>query len=159
MKPIRPVTAALIMSALATVYLLWQPTAVRPAPPRPPKAASVPALTPRYTARDLLGTSLLLQALQVQRLEALATTGDEERTLLETSLALAQREFEEFMTDATRGNRVRLAEVQARSVELRQLSAELRERRAAHEVVALAVLTPEQRAALSRRPATTGGGR
>jgi Spy/CpxP family protein refolding chaperone len=159
MKPIRPVAAVLIMSVLAAVYLLWQQAPARPAPPRPPKAARAPALAPRYTARDLLATSLALQSLQVRRLEALARTWDEERRPLERSLAMAQGEFEEFMADATRGNRVRLDDVQARSVELRQLSAELREARAAHEVAAVAVLTPEQRAALSRRPATTGGGR
>ena len=159
MKPIRPVAAVLIMSVLATVYLLWQQAPARPAPPRPPKTASVPALAPRYTARDLLATSLALQSLQVRRLEALARTWDEERKPLERSLAMAQGEFEEFMADATRGNRVRLDDVQARSVELRQLSTELREARAAHEVAAVAVLTPEQRAALSRRPAATGGGR
>ena len=159
MKPIGPVAAALIMSVLATVYLAWQQPPARPGPPRPPKAASVPAPAPCYTARDLLATSLALQSPQVRRLEALAKTWDEERKPLERSLAMAQGEFEEFMADATRGNRVRLHDVQAQSVELRQRSAELRERRAAHEVAALAVLTPEQRAAVSRRPATTGGGR
>ena len=159
MKPIRPVAAALIMSVLVMVYVLWQQAPARPAPPRPPKAAGVPALGPRYTARDLLGTSLALQSLQVRRLEDLATTWDEERKPLEKSLAMAQRDFEEFMADATRGNRVRLDDVQTRSVELRQLSAELREARAAHEVAALAVLTPEQRDTLSRRLAATGGGR
>lgn len=159
MKAISPVAAALIMATLVMGYVLWQQTPTHLPPPRPPKTTSVPSLASRYTARDILATPLALEPPQRRQLEALDKAWEQERKPLEAALTAAQAEFQEFMTEATRRNRARLEDIQARSVEIRQLSAELRDRRASYEAAVLAVLTAEQRAALPRPPAIVGGTR
>jgi Spy/CpxP family protein refolding chaperone len=158
MTSLRPVVVMLILAGLAVGGVALQRAPARPAPPRPAAGAvAAPAATPRYTARDLLATPVALEPAQRRRLERLDTAWDREIEPLDAAIAASRTEFEAFMAEAAQRNGASLAEIQARSADVRELSAQLRERRAAHEAAALELLTPEQRAALPVPRMSVGG--
>ncbi len=135
----------------------------RPAPPRPPaRDAHVPArLVLPPTAEESLGRAeaLRLRSGQATRLRTLADAWREELERLEAALQAASAEFDQFAAGARRGGGASVPELQRRSADLQALSAELRERRAAHSLRAVEILTDAQRELLRREPVHSVGGR
>jgi hypothetical protein len=126
----------------------------RPAPPRPPaRAAHTPArLVLPPTAEEILGRAEALQLgpEQATRLRALDREWRTETGQLEAAIQAASAEFEQFTAEAQKGGGASMPELQRRSADLRALSAELRERRAAHSLRAVEALTDTQRELLQR---------
>ena len=126
----------------------------RPAPPRPPaRDAHVPArLVLPPTAEEILGRAEALQLRpgQATRLRKLADEWRVETERLEAALQAASAEFDQFAAGARRGGGASVPELQRRSADLQALSAELRERRAAHSLRAVEILTDAQRELLRR---------
>ena len=159
MTRLRPIAVTLVLAVLVVGYVMLRQAPARSAPPRPVAERAVPLMagTSRYTARDLLAAPLALGPAQRKQLEGLAGAWDREAGPLDAAIAASRTEFEAFMAEAARRNGARLADIQAQSADLRELSAQLRERRAAHAAAALDVLTPGQRAALPVPPVPVGG--
>ena len=150
----RPVIAALALLIVAGAYFADQGRMNRPGPPRP--AASVPAVRPAGppvppAAREILDRRAVLdlRAEQIARLETLDQLWTREASGLEAMLRDAERQFSVFATEAQQQKGASLPEIQRRSAEFSQLSAELRERRRHHADVALGVLTERQRQRLA----------
>jgi len=135
----------------------------RPSLPRPAVHADArparPALPP--TAGEVLSRAEVLQLRpeQAARLRALERAWRADVESLEAALGAASAEFERFVADARRGGGASVPEIQRRSADLQALSAELRERRAAHSRQAVETLTDAQRDALRREPVNPVGGR
>jgi hypothetical protein len=144
--------AAVLMAALS-----WD--ALQPGPRRPAldvvKTTVPPGRpSPPPLARDVLASGVPLSASQRGELQALAMRWEQASAPLETAVRAASEEFDRFAAKTRAEGRTSLAEVQRRSAELRELSAELRARRQAQSDGALAVLTDGQR----RQVQTTAGG-
>ena len=147
------VVASVVM--LAVVAWLAAPPGVQRAPLRVARSAVPPVWpAPPPLARDVLASGLSLSAAQHRELEALASQWERESTALEAAVGAAAEEFDRFAAAAKAAGRTSLAEVQQRSAELRELSAELRAHRQVQVDGALAVLTDAQR----RQLQTTSGG-
>ena len=126
----------------------------RPAPARPPARAAhaPPRLVLPPTAEEILGRAEALQLgpEQATRLRALNREWRAETGQLEAAFQAVSAELEQFTTEARKGSGASMTELQRRSADLRALSAELRERRAAHSLRAVEVLTGVQRDLLQR---------
>ena len=96
---------------------------------------------------------------QAARLRTLDRAWRADVESLEAALRAASAEFEQFVAEARRGGGASVPELQRRSADLQALSAELRERRAAHSRQAVETLTDAQREALRREPVNAVGGR
>jgi hypothetical protein len=135
----------------------------RPAPPRPPaRDAGLPprpALPP--TAEEILGRAeaLRLRPEQAAWLRTLDRQWRVETGDLGVAIQAATAEFDQFAGEAQKGGGASVPELTRRSVDLRALSAELRERRAAHSRRAEETLTDVQRELLRREPVNSVGGR
>ena len=162
---LRSLTATLALVAVATAYVLLQSRSERPAPrlPAPALSAARPAALPAapHTAREILDRTVMLDLWghQLVRLEALDRLWRREISGLEAAIHEAERELSGFMKEA-QGSKgaTSIQEIQRRSLEFTQLSADLRERRQAHSEAALRVLADWQRHRLARsRPSVTEG--
>jgi len=143
------------VAMLAVVAWLASPPGAQRAPLRVASSAVPPVRpAPPPLARDVLASGLPLSAAQHRALVALATQWERESTTLEAAVGAAAEEFDRFAAAARAAGRTSLAEVQQRSAELRELSADLRAYRQAQGDGALAVLTDAQR----RQLQTTSGG-
>ena len=161
----RYLATTLALLAVAVGYGVSQRW-TEPPPPRPvrgPAAAARPALPPAPpAAREILDRAAgrALTPEQAARLEALDRQWIEEAAGLLSALEAARSEFSRFVaeTQATRGTGV--GEIQRRSAEYRELSADFRERRRLHGEAALGLLTDSQRRSLApaTSPDTRGGG-
>jgi hypothetical protein len=150
-----------VFMALALValgYRLFEARAMtRPGPAvvTAPRAAAVRPPGRRPIAREILAAGLELTAGQRRELESLARAWERDAAPLDLRVAGAQADFDAFMT--ARQGRVSVAELQERSLALRGVSAELRERRRAHTEASLNVLTIAQREALRGAARASGG--
>lgn len=158
MTPLRSVTLALVLAALVAGYTTWPARTPRPGPVVPPGPSGVRPPAPRHGARDLLAVRLQLTDAQRTALTRLAAEWAKESAAHEDSVRAAGAGFQAFMVQAKERGGAPLAEIQARSAELREASGTFRERRDAHGATALAVLTAGQRQVLTGA-ATTDGGR
>jgi hypothetical protein len=141
--------------AMLAVVAGWRPSRASSAPRFAwPGAPCRRSAGPAALARDVLASGLSLSAAQHRALVALATQWERESTALEAAVGAAAEEFDRFAASAKAAGRTSLAEVQQRSAELRELSAELRAHRQVQGDGALAVLTDAQR----RQLQTTSGG-
>jgi hypothetical protein len=96
---------------------------------------------------------------QTTRLRTLDRAWRADVASLGAALQAASAEFERFVAEARRGGGASVPELQRRSADLQALSAELRERRAAHSLQAIEILTEAQQDALRREPVSAVGGR
>jgi hypothetical protein len=157
---VRSLTAALALAIVAVAYFTYQARMERPGLPRPASSHSAarPAPLPpaQPTAREILDrrVTLDLRGDQIVRLKALDRLWVREVSGLEAMAHDAEREFSIFATEAQGNKGASLPEIQRRSAEFGQLSAELRERRHQHSDAALRVLAEwqRQRLAQSRQP-------
>jgi hypothetical protein len=150
-------TIAVAVAALAVGYSVWPAPVTRSRPIVPARTSEVPP-PPRYGARELLAAGLDLSTTQRTALMHLAAEWDEESTGLEDRIRAARVEFETFMETTKQRRGASVAEIQARSADLREMSGILRQRSEAHRAAALAVLTSDQRQRLGGGPQTTQGG-
>lgn len=157
MTPLRSVTVALVLAALAVGYTAWPARGPRPGPVVTTRTSGVRPPAPRYGARELLAARLELTSAQRAALTRLAADWDKESAALEDSVRAAGAEFEAFMVQAKERGGTPLAEIQARSAELREASGTFRERRDAYRATALAVLTADQRQVLTGAATIEGG--
>ncbi len=128
-------------------------TSTAPAAVPPPRDAG-------YGARDILARSTGLSARQRRALGDLAREWEREETVLDGRLRTAKAAFEQFMATAQQKGRISMAEIQSASADLRDISAELRERRTMHSDASMKVLTPAQREVMRRSaPVRSGGSR
>jgi hypothetical protein len=151
--------------ALIAVAVAWN-VVDRPASPRRAAraVAAVPASRPTpapKTAAELLAKreALALTVEQRARLGTLAERWAREANAREADLAAASEGFGRFMAETQQKGRARLDEIQGRSVEVQELTAAFRERRARHSEEAIGVLTERQRARLAADNAIPGGAR
>ena len=161
---VRSLAATLAVVLVAAAYFVFQARMERPGPPRPapalsaPRPAALPSAPP--TAREILDQAgtLDLRGEQIVRLNALDRLWTSELSGLQARVDAAEREFSVFASESRGAKRAGLAEIQRRSAEFGQLSAELRERRQHHSDAALGVLAEwqRQRLAQSRRPVIEG---
>ena len=161
---LRYLSATLALVAVATAYFVLQSRSERPAPRLPTtvlsaaRPAALPAAPP--TAREILDRDVVLdlEGEQRLRLEALDSVWTREVSSLEAAIHEAEREFTGFMKEAQGSRGASIQEMQRRSAEFSQLSAELRERRQRHSEAALRVLADwqRQRLARSRSPVIEG---
>jgi hypothetical protein len=156
---VRSLSAALALVIVAAAYFVFQARIERPGPPRPAPALSAArptALPPaRPTARDILDqrVTLDLRGDQIVQLKALDRLWTREISGLTAMIHEAEREFSIFASAAQGTRRASLPEIQRRSAEWSQLSAELRERRQHHSDAALRVLAEwQQRLTQSKAP-------
>jgi len=154
-------TLALLAIGLGFGLSQWR---ARPsALPKPPtRDARVPARPAHHpTAGEVLSRAeaLQLRPEQAARLRTLDRAWRTDVERLEAALRTASTEFEQFVAEARKGGGASVPEVQRRSADLQALSAELRERRAAHSRQAVETLTDAQRDALRREPVNAVGGR
>jgi hypothetical protein len=148
---------SIVVASVAMLAVAW--VASPPDPQRAPlrvARSAVPPVRPAPPplARDVLASGLPLSAAQHRELEALATQWERESTPLAAAVSAAADEFDRFAAAAKAAGRTSLAEVQQRSAELRELSAELWAHRQVQGDGALAVLTDAQR----RQLQTMSGG-
>jgi len=158
---VRALAAALALGIVAVAYFGYQSRMDRPGPSRPApslsaaRAAALPPAPP--IAAEILDQSMTLglRGDQVVRLKALDRLWRGEISGLTAMIHGAARDFSIFASKA-QGTKASLPEIQQRSAEFRQLSAELRERRQQHSNAALSVLDEwqRQRLASSRRADT-----
>ena len=159
----RYLTTTLALLAIGLGFGISQWHTRLPALPKPPardvRVPARPANPP--TAREVLSRTEVLQLRpeQAARLRALERAWRADVESLEAALGAASAEFERFVADARRGGGASVPEIQRRSADLQALSAELRERRAAHSRQAVETLTDAQRNALRREPVNPVGGR
>jgi len=149
---LRYLSTTVALLAVGLGYALIQGRGERPTP-RPAAqseavARPVPPPTAPPPAREILNrrAALSLTADQAARLEALDA---------------AAQELSRFMKEAQSAGGTSVQEIQRRSVEFRELSAALRERRRLHSEAAAHVLTESQRRQLAAATSTgtPGGGR
>jgi len=153
-------TLALLAIGLGFGLSQWhaRPAALPKPPARDVRVPARPAQPP--TAGEVLhrAEALQLRPEQVTRLRTLDRVWRADVESLEGALRAASAEFEEFVADARRGGGASVPELQRRSADLQALSAELRERRAAHSRKAVETLTDAQRDVLRREPMNAVGG-
>ena len=152
-----------VLGAALVIWAGWGPYHARPgltapAASRAPELTrpATPTLPP--TARDILegGALLDLKAEQRARLRALDARWAAESAAADTQLRATTDEFARFMEAARGAGRTNLADIQRRSAEISELSADMREERRRHADAAAAILTDWQRGRLgnvSRQPA------
>jgi hypothetical protein len=160
----RASAAAVAVAIIAAAFFGYEARLERPGAPRSASstsaatAASSPPIP--LTAHEVLEQRLTvgLRRMQIVRLEALDRQWTRERSALQARIHDAEREFSVFAGESRNGGRVGLAEIQERSSELRQLSAQLRKDRAHHADAVSRVLDEWQRERLirSRAQATEG---
>ena len=158
--PVRYLSTTVALVTVALAYVLLQSRGERPAPrlPAPALSAARPAPLPPAppTAREILDRAgiLDLRGDQLVRLEALDRLWKSEVSGLEAAIHGARRELSSFMKEVQGGRGASVQEIQRRSTEFSQLSAQLRQRRQHHAEAALYVLTDwqRQRLAQSRPP-------
>jgi hypothetical protein len=152
---VRSLAAAVGLATIAVAYFVYEGRIERPGPPRPApvlSAARPPAWPPAPpTATDILDqrVALDLRGDQIVRLKALDRLWTREVRGVTAMIHEAEREWAVFVSDAQGGKRASLPEIQRRSAEFGQLSAELRERRQHHSEAALRVLDDWQRPRLA----------
>jgi hypothetical protein len=164
---LRYLCMTLVLAAAGSGYALMKARPWRPGPNLPAQRAAaiqpVPQTPGMPTARQILdrGRALSLTEDQRARLAMLDRRWKEETAPLEAALGNAEQEFAGFMKEAQAGGRASLQEIQRQSVEFRELSAELRDRRRHHAEAAAQVLTETQRRAMSLpgSPQSSGGDR
>ena len=167
MRPrVRYLSTSLALLVVGLGYALTQGRVERPAPRIPARAeAARPAPLPPAlpTAGEILkrSTALSLTRGQVAPLRALEERWREESAELEAAVQKAERAFSQFVRDTQAGWKTNLQEIQRRSVEFRDRSAALRERRQIHAEMAARLLTETQRRALAQAPTShiPGGNR
>jgi hypothetical protein len=150
------VVATLALTALAALFITGQGLARRPGPSLERAAGTVSRPAPALpSARQIIerGRDLGLRPDQIARLEALDARWRREAHAVDAPLEAAARQLAAFMKEAQDRRGASLAELQRRSADYRELSAELRERRLRHAAETLAVLSPSQRPLLG--PMTT----
>ena len=158
----RYVTTTLLMIAVAAVAVALQGRDERPAlrlaAGQARATSRLPAPPPPLTATALLGlyAELALSHAQVGQLEDAARRWREETAGLEAAAERARAELARFVETA--GGRASVDELQRRSAEYRELSAELRSRRVRHAGAVHAMLTDTQRSTLARAPSPGRGG-
>jgi hypothetical protein len=105
------------------------------------------------------GADLSLTADQKSRLTALDEKWRKDSAPVETALKTPEQEFSQYMKEAQAEGKTNLQEIQRRSADYRDLSAELRELRQRHAEAAAQVLTESQQRtlALLTSPQTRGG--
>lgn len=158
---LRYVSTTLALVAVGLGYAVIQGRAARPAPrieARPVVAR--PLAPPLPTAREILdrGTDLALTNDQRARLEALDQQWKKEPAGVQVAVQEAERELTQFM-QAQASGKTSLQEIQRRSADYRELSAELRELRQRHAEAAAHILTESQQRTLVllTSPQTRGG--
>ncbi len=158
---LRYLSTTLALVAVGLGYAAIQGRATRPAPrieARPIVAR--PLASPLPTAREILdrGTDLALTNDQRARLEALDQQWKKESAGVQVGVQEAEREFTQFM-QAQASGKASLQEIQRRSADYRELSAELRELRRRHAEAAAVTLTESQQRTLVllASPHTRGG--
>jgi hypothetical protein len=167
--PTRYLVSMVGMLAVAAAYVAFQggppqpgPRLERPAPGV--RVARQPGAPPPriLTAREILDrrSELAVAPAQIARLETLDRQWKERNRDLDAALEAAQQEVSRYM-QAQAAGRTSLAELERRSADFRELSAELRERRRLHAEAAMEVLTePQRRHVLpATSPETLGEGR
>lgn len=159
MTPLRPAMLALVLAALVAGYTAWPAHAPRPGPVVTSGTSGVRPPAARHQAHELLVARLTLTSAQRAALTRLAADWAKESVAHENRVRAAGVEFEAFMVQAKEKGGASLAEIQARSTELREASGVFRERRNAHTAAALSVLTTGQRQALAGAATTEGGAR
>lgn len=158
-------TVALVAVGLGYALIQGRPEMPAPRPAAQPGAVvrPVPPAAAPPTAREILDrrAALSLTADQAARLEALDVEWRKEAAELEPAVEAASQEFSRFMKDAQSSGGASVQEIQRRSVEFRELSAALRDRRRLHGEAAAHVLTESQRQRLGvvASTGTLGGGR
>jgi hypothetical protein len=161
---VRALAAAVALATVAVASFVYQTRMDRRGPPRPAPSLSagrpvaLPSVPP--TARDILDQSvpLDLRGDQLVRLKALDRLWTREVSGLTAMIHEAEREFSVFAAEAQGIRKVSLPEIQRRSAEFSELSAELRVRRQHHSEAALRVLDDwqRQRVVPSRTPFAEG---
>ena len=145
-----------MLAAALVIWASWGPFHAGPGL-KGPAVSRTPVLTrpampaPPPTAREILdrGALLDLRAEQRTRLRALDARWAPESAAADARLRVATDEFARFMEDARGAGRANLADIQRRSAEISELSAEMREHRRRHADAAAAILTDWQRGRLS----------
>ena len=154
-------TLALLAIGLGFGLSQWRarPSALPKPPARDARVAARPAHP--LTAGEVLSRAeaLQLRPEQAARLRTLDRAWRADVESLEAALRAASAEFEQFVAAARKGGGASVPELQRRSADLQALSAELRERRAAHSRQAVETLTDAQRDVLRREPVNAVGGR
>ena len=163
---VRSLAAALALGIVAVAYFVYEARMDRTGLPRPAPSLSAarPAALPSTppTAREILGQSVALDLRrdQVVQLNALDRLWRSEISGLEVRIHEAERDFSVFAGEAHGTKKASLSEIQQRSAEFRELSAELRERRQHHSDAAVRVLAEWQRRRLAEsRPRAIEGRR
>jgi hypothetical protein len=151
--------------AVAAAGLVLQSAPPRPAPAiqRPAQHAGRRTPPPRpITARGVLEgrAQLGLTASQAARLEVLDRDWSERNRDLDAALEAARQEVARHV-ESQPGGRTSLAELERRSADFQDLSAELRQRRRLHADATLEILTEPQRRQLvpATSPETAGESR
>lgn len=163
MSTARPyIGGTLILAAVALLYVAAASGPERPGPrlERPAGTASRPGPAPAVlSARRIIeiGRDLDLQPDQIVRLAALDARWRRESQEIETALEPAIRELTAFLTGAQERGGAGLVELQRRSADYQELSAELRQRRLRHAAEALAVLSGSQKQLAIRAYPLSGG--
>lgn len=162
---VRYLSTTVALVALVAAYVFWQGRRPERPTPRLP-AASAPVIRPATpapaplppTAREILDRAVALDLSdhQVIRLRALDRLWTSEASRLDASIQVAKGEFSAFMNTAQASGGANMQEIQARSAELRRLSALLRERRQQHSDVAVGLLADWQRQRLAKAGVATG---
>jgi len=158
-------TVAILAVGLAYALIQGRPERPTPRPAAQSEAVARPVPPPAAppTAGEILErrASFSLTADQVSRLEALDAEWKREAAEIEPALAAAEQALSRFMKEAQSAGGTSVHEIQRRSVEFRELSTALRERRRLHGEAAAHVLTESQRRQLAAATSTgtPGGGR
>lgn len=162
---VRYLVTTLALVAIGLGYVLVQQWPRHPALRLPARAeasarpASPPAALP--TAREILdrASELALTPEQRARLAGLDRRWRDEILGLEAAVRVAEQEFREFVRETQQAGKTSLQEIQRRSEDYRNLSAELRERSRLHAEAAARILTDSQQRTLALRtsPDTRGG--
>lgn len=151
---LRYLVATLALTAVGTGYLYLQRLPAQRGPRLELRRGSTGQLAPPLTlptARAILDhrAALALSKDQQLRLETLDQRWNSESVELETAVRQEQETFSRFMLEAQARGKTSVSEIQARSANLRELSATLREQRQRHAVAAAGVLTEAQQRLLS----------
>jgi hypothetical protein len=162
---IRYLGTTLALLAIGLGYAFFQQWPRHQTPRLPARAeasarpASFPAAPP--TAREILdrASDLALTPEQRARLAGLDTRWRDEILGLEAAVRVAEQEFGKFVRETQQGGKTSLQEIQRRSEDYRNLSAELRERSRLHAKAAAHILTDSQQRTLTllTSPETQGG--
>jgi hypothetical protein len=143
-------------------YVWMQSRGERRGPPRPQRITSrAEAPVSLVTARAALTAGIVLSSRQRAELERMAADWDGERATVAIALTSAARQFELVMAEARASGRTTMSDLQRGSESIRELSADLYQRRLRHRNDVLRVLDEARRADLERTataPAVGGRG-